>query len=90
MRGSAGLRVRRAKTRQESGPTPPDTADRTNSTATFSAIFNAYYKPPEELTMDKFKAATKKKNDFKFHSMTVNDKNVEIYIYKKEPYDAAL
>ncbi|WP_406695826.1 hypothetical protein V5E97_32990 [Singulisphaera sp. Ch08] len=84
-------RVKRAKTPgKKAAPSPADTVDRTNFNGDVLAILNEFYKPPEELTITKFKTETKKKNDFKFHSMTVNDKSVKIYLYKKDPYDVAL
>jgi hypothetical protein len=84
-------RVKRAKKPgKKAAPTPADTVDRTNFTGDVLAILNEFYKPPEDLTPTKFKAESKKKNEFKFHGMTVNDKNVQIYLYKKDPYEVAL
>jgi hypothetical protein len=42
------------------------------------------------MVITKFKSETKKKNPYKFHTITVNDKNIEIYFFKLEPYDVAL
>jgi hypothetical protein len=84
-------RVKRPKTPgKKAAPSPADNVDRTNFVGDVLAILNEFYKPPEELVSTSFKAETKKKNDFKFHSLTANDKNVQIYLYKKDPYEVAL
>lgn len=84
-------RVKRAKTPgKKAAPSLADTVDRTNFTGDVLAIINEFYKPPEDLIISTFKSESKRKNAFKFHSMTVNDKNVQIYLYKQDAYEVAL
>jgi hypothetical protein len=61
------------------------------------ALLNAAYAPPAELTIDKFKEVTKGPNSrpvnrFKHHAFTVNDKNIQVYLYapKGENSEVAL
>jgi hypothetical protein len=86
------VRVKRSKGASKKGaaPNPADTVDRTNFTGDVLAVLNDTYKPAEELVITKFKAETKKKNEYKFQAITANDKNIQIYFYKQEPYDVAL
>lgn len=84
-------RVKRAKSPgKKAAPTPADSVDRTNFNGDVLAILNEFYKPPEDLAATKFKAETKKANEYKYQTIAVGDKNVQIYLYKKEPYDVAL
>jgi len=84
-------RVKRAKSAAKKGSAKPaDTVDRTNFEGDVLNILNESYKPAEELVITKFKTETRKKNPFKFHSVTANDKTIQIYLYKQEPYDVAL
>jgi len=75
---------------KKSAPNPADTVDRTNFSGDVLSVLNDTYKPAEEMVITKFKTETKKKNPFKFHTITVNDKNIQIYFFKQEPYDVAL
>jgi hypothetical protein len=83
-------RVKKPKSTKKAAPTPADTADRSNFNADVFYILNESYKPPEELTPNKSKSETKKSNEYKYQTITVGDKTVQIYVYKKEPYDVAL
>jgi len=85
------VRVKRAKGASKKGaPNPADTVDRTNFSGDVLAVLNDTYKPADELVITKFKAETKKKNEYKFQTITANDKTIQIYFYKQEPYDVAL
>ncbi len=56
------------------------------------ALLNAYYAPPNELTIDKFKETAKKANRFRHHAFAVGGKNIQVYLYgpKGDPYEVAL
>jgi len=84
-------RVKRPKgTTKKGAPSPADTVNRTDFAGDVLYVLNDYYKPADELVITKFKTETRKKNEYKFHAFTANDKTVQIYLYKHEPYDVAL
>jgi hypothetical protein len=70
----------------------PEPANRREFTTDLLALLNSAYAPPAEVTLDKFKVTTKKKNEFREYSFAVGGKNirVEIYAPKNDPYEVAL
>lgn len=85
------VRIKQPKSAGKKGAAPKvDTANRANFNADVFAVLNEFYKPPEDLSPTKVKSETKRANDYKFQTITVGDKNVQIYLYKHEPYDVAL
>lgn len=86
------VRVKRAKpTGKKKAPTPADTADRTNFNRDVLNILNESYKPAEEITLTKFKPETKRSNEYRYYTTTVNGRNVQVYLLQKSaPYDVAL
>jgi hypothetical protein len=75
---------------KKKAPSPADTADRTDFNRDVLSVLSTSYSPPEELTSAKFKATTEKKNEYKKATFSVNEKGVEVYLFKKEPYEVAL
>jgi hypothetical protein len=69
---------------------PADTADRTNFNRDILTLLSSSYPVNDDLTIAKFKSNTEKKNEYKNYKFPVNDKNVEVYLFKKDPYEAAL
>ncbi|WP_422926266.1 hypothetical protein [Singulisphaera sp. PoT] len=70
--------------------TPADTADRSNFSRDVITVLTTAFSPPDEVTNAMFKPETKKNNEFKQATLTLPDKVIKTYLYKKEPYDVAL
>lgn len=70
--------------------TPADTATRGDFNVDVLAIVNAVYS--SDLDLAKFKEVNEKRNKFKHHTLEVNDKNVQIYLFggKDDPHQVAL
>jgi len=84
-------RLKRAKTAsKKKAPSPADTADRSNFSRDIINVLTTSFTPPDELTNAMFKPETKKNNEYKQATLTLPDKVVKVYFYKKEPYDVAL
>jgi hypothetical protein len=90
-------RVKRPKSPNAKKKAEPVVANRGDFNRDVLALLNAAYTPPTELTIDKFKEVTKGQggratNRFKHHAFTVNDKNVQVYLYgpKGDPNEVAL
>jgi hypothetical protein len=60
------------------------------------AVLNSASKPAEEVVISKFKSVERKRtgssrgNEFRYHIFSSNNKTVQVYFYKKEPYDVVL
>jgi hypothetical protein len=85
------VRVKRPKTPgKKAAPSAADNVDRTNFVGDVLLILNESFKPPEDLTPNKFKTEKKRANEYRYQAITLGDKNVQIYLYKVEPYEVAL
>lgn len=91
-------RIKRPKgtAKKKQQPTPADTADRTNFNRDIINLLNTAYSPPDEITESKFKSKTEKSpissyaNEYKEAMFAVGDKNVHVYIQKKDIYETAM
>jgi len=71
-------------------PTPADTAVRGEFNQDVVAIVGNVYGVADDLEVGKFKEVTKKANKFRYHTFATGDKNVQVYLYKFDPYEVAL
>lgn len=71
-------------------PSPADTADRTNFVRDVFNVLASSSVPSDELVSTKFKSATEKTNEYKSSTIVVEDKVYKVYLYKRDPYEAAL
>lgn len=78
------------KTAKKKVATPADTADRTNFNRDILTLLTSSYPVNDDIAITKFKAAKEKNNEYKKYTFSVNDKTVEVYLYKQDPYEAAL
>ena len=53
-------------------------------------IVGNVYGVADDLEVGKFKEVTKKANKFRYHTFATGDKNVQVYLYKFDPYEVAL
>jgi hypothetical protein len=85
-------RVKRPKTPAAKGKKVVEPANRREFTTDLLALINAACAPPVEVTLDKFKATTKKKNEFRQFAFASGGKNIQVYLYapKNDPYEVAL
>ena len=71
-------------------PTPADTAVRGEFNRDVVGIVGNVYGVADDLEVGKFKEVTKKANKFRYHTFATGDKNVQVYLYKFDPYEVAL
>ena len=85
-------RVKKAKGAgaKKPAPTPADTATRGEFNRDVVGIVGNVYGVADDLEVGKFKEVTKKSNKFRYHTFATGDKNVQIYLYKFDPYEVAL
>ncbi|MDR3634224.1 MAG: hypothetical protein P4L84_10485 [Isosphaeraceae bacterium] len=84
-------RIKKPKdTSKKKVATPADTATRGDFNTDVLAIVNAVYSSDVDLA--KFKEVTEKRNKYKHHTLEVNDKNVQVYLYggKDDSHQVAL
>jgi hypothetical protein len=67
-----------------------DTSNRGEFTFDVMTIVHTAYGTGAKPGTEKFKEENKKNNKFKHAILEANDKNIQVYIYKQEPYDVAL
>ena len=82
---------KKAGAKKKGAPTAADAAVRGDFTRDVLALVNTVY-PDVDLAVNKLKSETrgKQKNDYKYTIFTSTEKDVWIYLYKKDPYDVAL
>jgi hypothetical protein len=86
-------RVKKPKgsaSKKPAAPTPADTAVRGEFNRDVVTLVGNVYGVTDTLGVEKFKEVTKKANKFKHHNFATNDKNVQVYLYKSDPYEVAL
>ena len=89
-------RVKRPKIAKKKKETSEKAAARGDFGADVLAVLNSASKPAEEVVISKFKPVEKKRtgsslgNEFQYHIFSSNNKTVQVYFYKKEPYDVVL
>ena len=89
-------RVKRPTIAKKKKETSEKAAARGDFGADVLAVLNSASKPAEEVVISKFKTVEKKRtgsshgNEFQYHIFSSNNKTVQVYFYKKEPYDVVL
>ena len=85
-------RVKRPKPSgsKKAAPTPADTAVRGEFNRDVIGLVGNVYGVADDLEIGKFKEVSKKTNKFKYHTFATGDKNVQVYLYKADPYEVAL
>jgi len=84
-------RVKKPKSAPKKAPTPEDTAVRGEFNQDVVGIVGNVYGVADALEVGKFKEVTKKANKFRYHTFaTGENKNVQVYLYKVDPYEVAL
>jgi len=81
---------KRPASKKPAAPTPADTAVRGEFNRDVVNIVGNVYGVTDDLGVEKFKEVSKKANKFKFHTFATSDKNVQVYLYKSDPYEVAL
>lgn len=86
----ARIKKPKEQAKKKAAPTAADTANRGEFNTDVLAIINAVYST--DLDLAKFKDVTEKRNTFKHHTLDVNDRNVQIYLYgrKDDSHQVAL
>ena len=89
-----------ARVKRPKSPKKKETSQKTAARGDFGvdvlAVLNSAFKPAEELVISEFKPVDKKRagsargNVFRYHIFLSNNKTVQVYFYKKEPYDVVL
>jgi hypothetical protein len=82
-------RVKKAKSAGKKKEPAPVEVGRGDFTRDVLALVNTVY-PNQDLPVNKLKSEERKKNTYKYFIFATEDKNVWIYLYKKDPYDVAL
>jgi hypothetical protein len=89
-----------ARVKRPKGAKEKETSEKAAARGDFGtdvlAVLNSASKPAEEVVISKFKPVEKKRtgsargNEFRYHIFQSNNKAVQVYFYKKEPYDVVL
>jgi hypothetical protein len=84
-------RVKKPKaSASKKAPAPADSAVRGEFNRDVVGIVGNVYGVADDLEVGKFKEVTKKSNKFRYHTFATGDKNVQVYLYKVDPYEVAL
>jgi hypothetical protein len=84
-------RVKKPKgSASKKAPAPVDPAVRGEFNQDVVGIVGNVYGVADDLEVGKFKEVTKKSNKFRYHTFATGDKNVQVYLYKFDPYEVAL
>jgi len=86
----ARVKQPKSASKKAPAPTPADTAVRGDFNQDVIGIVGNVYGVADDLEVGKFKEVTKKANKFRYHTFATGDKNVQVYLYKFDPYEVAL
>jgi hypothetical protein len=78
------------KAQAKKGEAPVEQAARGDFSADVRNLLGTFFNDAESLAPEKFKDDSKKTNRFRRAVFKANNKNVNVYIYKNDPYDVAL
>ncbi len=79
-----------AASKKPAAPSPADTAVRGEFNRDVVGLVGNVYGVADDLGIEKFKEVAKQKNKFRYHTFATSDKNVQVYLYKVDPFEVAL
>jgi hypothetical protein len=86
----ARRKIPKGAAKKKGAPTAADTADRTDFNRDLTSLLTSSFSPQTEVSVAKFKATSEKNNEYKYGVFNVEDKDVQVYVYKRDPYEIAL